>query len=429
STDRLETLAAELKTAQTAYEKAVRGGSNAPSAVSDAAAATPDESLGEPSAGGSDTEQATAPESLATKRLSAERQSFENLLVKLYGPERKTNPTGLVDQLGKFMEGIFEPQLKIDATWELSELLMESTGSAEQAKKPLVQLAATTRDPEIRRQALARVKQYDVESKIGTQRKAFDVKRQASIAAWQATTKTSWLAFPVKAARWTKWLWADGGRRVEAVKLRKLLDTYEDVVAETYARGTLDEKTCSVLIPANSVTMLVNGRSSFAKRFELVGAAKSSICIQTLLWNDDPIGNKMADMLIDRVKDGVDVRVIIDDAFAFSRRKGIVRPATRRAGVTFTSPSAATNLSTQDMNRRCTTEGVGSLARRVARSGWEEKGDRTRAPERRGWLLGLSQGARRAEARVEPAAQVGRGLAPLVGFHEAHDLLARDRGG
>ena len=324
SQDRIERLAAELKTAQAAYEKAVRGGSVTTTSSPLPSVIEPEPAL-ETTQDADAVDQTDTVSASAPRRLTAERQAFENLLVKMYGPERKSNPTGLVEQLKKFISGVFEPQLKVDATWELAELLMESTGSAEAAKKPLADLAASTRTPEIRRQALARMKQYTLESKIETQRKTFETKRIATIAAWQATAKTSWLAFPVKGARWTKWLVANAGRRIEGVRLRKLLDEYDAVVADTFEKGSIDEKTASRLIPANTVTMLVNGRSSFAKRFELVAAAKSDICIQTLLWNDDEIGNKMADLLIERVKNGVDVRVIVDDAFAFPRRKGIIR--------------------------------------------------------------------------------------------------------
>ncbi len=325
ASDKVEKLAAELRSAQAEYERAVRGGSIADAAVMPSGSDTIANDAELPGSGEPASDQDGDTAAASKRRLSSERQAFENLLVKLYGPERKANPTGLLTQLRSFIKGVFESRLKVEATWELAELLMESTGSAEEAKKPLAELAATTRDPEVRRQAAARVKQYDLEHKIGTQRKAFDAKRLASISAWTASSKTSWLAFPVKAARWTKWLVTDGGRRIEARRLRLLLDEYEAVVADTYEKGTIDERTASCLIPANTVTLLVNGRSSFAKRFELVETAKSTICIQTLLWNDDEIGNKMADLLIGRVKEGVDVRVIVDDAFAFSRRKGIIR--------------------------------------------------------------------------------------------------------
>lgn len=327
STQKIEALAAELRAAQAEYERAVRGGS-----TTDGAAAMSSEDVSDIVTTVSDEESdndSTAVSSdtagIAAKRLTAERQAYENLLVKLYGPERKTRPAALIEQLKKFIGGIFEAQLKVDATWELAELIMESTGSAESAKKPLSELVASSRNSEIRRQANARIQQIDFESKINTQRKVFDVKRLAAIGAWQTTAKTSWFAFPVKAVRWSKWLIVDTGRRVEAGRLRKLLDEYEHVVAQTFAKDSLDEKTASRLIPSNTVTMLVNGRSSFPKRFELVSGAHSTICIQTLLWNDDEIGNKMADLLIERVKDGIDVRVIVDDAFAFSRRGGIIR--------------------------------------------------------------------------------------------------------
>ena len=53
--------------------------------------------------------------------------------------------------------------------------------------------------------------------------------------------------------------------------------------------------------------------------------ATSSIYFQTLLYQDDETGNKIADILIERAQNGVDVRLILDDFFSFNKKGGVIQ--------------------------------------------------------------------------------------------------------
>lgn len=87
---------------------------------------------------------------------------------------------------------------------------------------------------------------------------------------------------------------------------------------------SFDAATDSELCPGNAATLLLNGKCSFAKRHELVELAQSYIYLQYLSYKNDETGNKLADALIKKAQQGVDVRVIIDYWTTFSYKKDIV---------------------------------------------------------------------------------------------------------
>jgi phosphatidylserine/phosphatidylglycerophosphate/cardiolipin synthase-like enzyme len=62
----------------------------------------------------------------------------------------------------------------------------------------------------------------------------------------------------------------------------------------------------------NKVELLIDGVKSYPKRLELIQNAKESICLQTLIFKFDETGKETGQALVDAVKRGVKVRVIID---------------------------------------------------------------------------------------------------------------------
>jgi cardiolipin synthase len=76
--------------------------------------------------------------------------------------------------------------------------------------------------------------------------------------------------------------------------------------------GTLDAQTASKARPDNKVDVLYDGVASFAERTRLIAGAQSSIHLQTFIFTDDATGRALADQLIAKAKEGVEVRVIID---------------------------------------------------------------------------------------------------------------------
>src|SRR5882724_5110953 len=66
------------------------------------------------------------------------------------------------------------------------------------------------------------------------------------------------------------------------------------------------------LIAGNRATILVDGPATYKAMFEAIGNAKDHIHLETYVLTDDGIGQRFADMLVERRAAGVDVKVIYD---------------------------------------------------------------------------------------------------------------------
>ncbi len=82
----------------------------------------------------------------------------------------------------------------------------------------------------------------------------------------------------------------------------------------------------------NKVTLLTNGENKFPIMVEDLKSAKDHIHMQYYIYDDDIIGNQVADLLCQKAKDGVEVRVIYDDFGAHGIKNTVVKKM-REAGV------------------------------------------------------------------------------------------------
>ena len=81
----------------------------------------------------------------------------------------------------------------------------------------------------------------------------------------------------------------------------------------------------------NHVTLLVNGENKFPDVIKSLKNAKHHIHIEYYIYDNDEIGNQIAQVLIEKAKEGVEVRFIYDDFGSKGIRKNIVRQL-REAG-------------------------------------------------------------------------------------------------
>ena len=82
----------------------------------------------------------------------------------------------------------------------------------------------------------------------------------------------------------------------------------------------------------NNVTVMVNGEAKFPDVFESLRNAKHHIHIEYYIYENDTIGNELAQILIEKAKEGVEVRFIYDDFGSSGIRKNIAHQL-REAGV------------------------------------------------------------------------------------------------
>lgn len=256
---------------------------------------------------------------------STEEREYDALVGKLYSKDRKTKGQELLKELKAFIQTAKNPYFIQEATTHLAELVFDLTQNPKVTENILQTFLGKVPTAAAKKVVQARIKLFYAEKAILDQRKIFNLHRAETTEKWQKFFQTSWLALPAKLSRLTSYFWANAKRRYQGKILQKLSNDYNEISKETNPPGTLDRFTNSNLIPCNDVTLLVNGRSSFARRFELAKQAKDRIYLQTLLYYNDETGIKLADLLIEKVQAGVEVCVIVDDAFAQGRKSSIIQ--------------------------------------------------------------------------------------------------------
>ncbi len=100
-----------------------------------------------------------------------------------------------------------------------------------------------------------------------------------------------------------------------------------DLLAKRWARATPDMKALALLeeaatgvplIAGNKVTLLFDGPITMKEMMASAAAAKSSINLETYIFDQDPVGLQFADLLIEKRKQGVIVNVLYDSVGAMS---------------------------------------------------------------------------------------------------------------
>jgi cardiolipin synthase len=94
----------------------------------------------------------------------------------------------------------------------------------------------------------------------------------------------------------------------------------------------LAKNSMSALTSNNVVKLLINGENKFPEVLKALAKAKQHIHIEYYIYEDDDIGKAIAQLLIQKAKEGVEVRFIYDDFGSRSIRKKLV-PRLREAGV------------------------------------------------------------------------------------------------
>jgi len=88
----------------------------------------------------------------------------------------------------------------------------------------------------------------------------------------------------------------------------------------------------SLLTEYNEIEILQNGKDAFDSIIEVLNSATSTIHIEFYIVSDDKIGNRIKDILIEKAKAGIEVRLVFDDVGSWSLPKKYIR-SLKEAGV------------------------------------------------------------------------------------------------
>ncbi len=124
----------------------------------------------------------------------------------------------------------------------------------------------------------------------------------------------------------------------------RLLLLEQQVGDMAYPFRYLYKQNQSLISTGNAVTLLNNGEEKFPLLFKTLENAKSHIHIEYYIFTADDVGNRVTDILIQKHREGVEVRVIADDVGS-NHIKNIPKRL-REAGIPFlkTMPVAFTSL-------------------------------------------------------------------------------------
>jgi cardiolipin synthase len=106
-------------------------------------------------------------------------------------------------------------------------------------------------------------------------------------------------------------------RRLSSVQLREISDAQLNlspaaVEKEKIIRLLLNNSN-SVFTTGNNLKLLNNGRETFDAIFKAIRAARHHIHLEYYIIENDKIGNELKNLLIEKRRDGVEVRIIVDD--------------------------------------------------------------------------------------------------------------------
>ncbi len=81
----------------------------------------------------------------------------------------------------------------------------------------------------------------------------------------------------------------------------------------------------SPLTANNEVKLLINGEEKFPALLQAIANAKSHIHLEYYIYEDDHTGNEIADLLIQKAQEGVEVRFMYDDFGSHSLGKSFIK--------------------------------------------------------------------------------------------------------
>lgn len=112
---------------------------------------------------------------------------------------------------------------------------------------------------------------------------------------------------------------------VETAKGKLARKQAAELLARRWARATPDMKALALLeeaatgvplIAGNKVTLLFDGPATMKEMMAAVSAARSTVNLETYIFDQDPIGMQFADLLIEKRKQGVIVNLMYDSVGA-----------------------------------------------------------------------------------------------------------------
>ncbi len=107
-------------------------------------------------------------------------------------------------------------------------------------------------------------------------------------------------------------------------KSKQIFVENRDVIKDKGLAYMLLNDTQSPLTDNNNVKLLINGEEKFPEVIKVLKAAKHHIHLEYYIYENDEIGHRIENILIEKAREGVTVRFIYDDFGSYFIRKNMV---------------------------------------------------------------------------------------------------------
>lgn len=222
------------------------------------------------------------------------------------------DPEQLIQQLEDSIATAQNLETRSFLKLQLAELIARLNGDWQRAQTLAEEVLATGT-----RGALAdRARLLQVESigrlKLAAAAKKLNALRLEAARRYTTWKSTSWWSPLNKIKALGSYTAALVSHRFALHQYRKVRDEVEESKQIATRTGSgFDWLTDSTPVTGNTVTLLQNGKVAYETRYRIARAATKYIYLQYLYYKNDESGNILADILIEKARQGVDVRVIV----------------------------------------------------------------------------------------------------------------------
>jgi cardiolipin synthase C len=243
-------------------------------------------------------------------------QDLQKILTGLWSEAGIRAPDAGIAQLEKYIQGKRMSAAIAVAMYELARAYEELKGDTARSAALLKQLATSPAAGNLAGLAQERLRYQQATAQHQAWKTTLVNKYQVVSSSYEKYLGTSWLAIPVKAARWTgyvgKLLDFNGAQK----DFQKFQIAYEElggrfvppvgIVFEVFktATGGIDR--------AADVALHYSNSHSWYSRWKLLNEAKQSIDVQYFIVEKDIFGMALQGVLLRKAKEGVKIRFMMD---------------------------------------------------------------------------------------------------------------------
>jgi len=112
----------------------------------------------------------------------------------------------------------------------------------------------------------------------------------------------------------------------------ELQNTRREIPRHFQSLISFHHQTMNAYLSENSFQLLINGEDKFPNVLKTLSAARRFIHMEYYNWENDVRGNEIKDVLIQKAKEGLMIRILYDDYASMGIRKNVVREL-KEAGV------------------------------------------------------------------------------------------------